>query len=111
MKTILYAAAFLLLLTGVLHLIPIFKTSSDPNALPMMVFGILYLAVGVLLLMKKHFAIYLGIIVPAIGLLVGFFVVGIKNWDTMLCFLFGIDAVVIICCGVALGKGGSRSKE
>jgi len=104
MKTILYFAAFLLLLTGILHLIPIFTTPSDKNAMPMMVFGILYFAVGVLLLIKKHYAIYLGIIVPVIGLLVGFFVVGLKNWDTMLSFLFGIDAVVIVCCGVALGK-------
>jgi len=98
MKTILYVAACLLLLTGALHLIPIFKTPSDPNALPMLVFGILYFAVGVLLLMKKRFATYLGIIVPLTGLGVGFFVVGLKNWDTMLSFLFGIDAVVIVCC-------------
>jgi uncharacterized membrane protein HdeD (DUF308 family) len=102
MKTILYVAACLLLLTGVLHLIPIFKTPSDPNALPMLGFGILYFAVGVLLLMKKRFATYLGIIVPLIGLGVGFFVVGLKNWDTMLTFLFGIDAVVIVCCIVLL---------
>lgn len=104
MKTILYIAACLLLLTGVLHLIPIFKTPSDPNALPMMVFGILYFAVGVLLLMKKRFATYLGIIVPLIGLGTGIFVVGLKNWDTMLSFLFGIDVVVIVCCVVLLMK-------
>jgi hypothetical protein len=102
MKPIRYIAGCLLLLTGVLHLIPIFKSPADPNALPMMGFGILYFAVGVLLLMKKRFATYLGIIVPLVGLGVGFFVVGFKNWDAMLSFLFGIDAVVIVCCIVLL---------
>ena len=102
MKTILYVAACLLLLTGVLHFIPIFKTPTNPNALPMLVFGVLYFAVGVLLLIKKRFATYLGIIVPFIGLGTGFFVVGFKNWDAMLSFLFGIDAFVIVCCIVLL---------
>lgn len=102
MKTIRYFAAGLLLLTGVLHILPIFKTPSDPNSIPMLVFGIAYFAIGVLLIMKIKFASLFGIIVPLIGLGTGFFVVGLKNWDTMLSFLFGIDAVVIICCSLLL---------
>ena len=98
MKTIRYLAASLLLLTGVLHILPIIKTPSGPNVVPMMVFGIIYFAIGVLLIMKIRFASLLGLIFPLIGLGIGFFVVGLKNWDTMLSFLFGIDAVVIICC-------------
>jgi uncharacterized membrane protein HdeD (DUF308 family) len=98
MKLIRYLSAGLLLLTGILHIIPIFKAPSDPNSLPMLVFGIVYFAVGVLLIMKIKYDTLLGIIFPLIGLGTGFFVVGIKNWNGMLTFMFIIDAVVAICC-------------
>jgi uncharacterized membrane protein HdeD (DUF308 family) len=102
MKPIRYLAAGLLLLTGVLHILPMFKTPSDPNSIPMLIFGIAYFAVGVMLIMKIKFDSLLGIIIPLIGLGVGFFMIGIKNWTTMLTFLFAIDAVVIICCLILL---------
>jgi hypothetical protein len=98
MRLIRYLAAGLLLLSGILHAIPIFKAPSDPNSLPMLIFGIAYFTVGVLLIMKIRFDTLSGIIVPLIGLGTGFFVVGIRNWDAMLTFLFIIDAVVVICC-------------
>ncbi len=102
MKPIRYLAAGLLLLTGVLHILPMFKTPSDPNSIPMLIFGIAYFAVGVMLIMKIKFDSLLGIIIPLIGLGVGFFMIGIKNWTAMLTFLFAIDAVVIICCLILL---------
>jgi uncharacterized membrane protein HdeD (DUF308 family) len=105
MKTIRYLAAGLLLLTGVLHILPIFKTPSDPNSVPMLVFGIFYFAIGVLLIMKIRFDSLLGIVFPLIGLATGFFVVGIKNWDNMLIFLFAIDVLVVILCLVLFLKG------
>ncbi len=63
----------------------------------MLVFGIIYFTIGVLLLMDLRFAPYLAVF-PLIGLGIGFFVVGIKNWTAMLTFLFAIDVAVIICC-------------
>ena len=102
MKPIRYLAAGLLLLTGVLHILPMFKTPSDPNSIPMLIFGIAYFAVGVMLIMKIRFDSLLGIIIPVIGLGVGLFMIGIKNWTTMLTLLFAIDAVVIICCLILL---------
>ena len=56
MKTIRYLAACLLLLTGVLHFLPIIKTPSDPTAIATLVGGIIYLTIGVLLIMKIKFA-------------------------------------------------------
>ena len=102
MKPIRYLAAGLLLLTGILHIIPMFKTPSDPNSLPMLIFGIAYFAVGVLLIAKIRFDSLLGVIFPLVGLGTGFFVVGIKNWDTMLTFMFAIDAVVVVFCLILL---------
>ena len=102
MKIIRYSAVCLLLLTGVLHIIPIIKTPSDPNAVPMLIFGIVYFTIGILLLLKVKYSDLLGVIFPIIGLGTGFFVVGLKNWDAMLTFLFAIDAVVVICCVLLL---------
>ena len=104
MKIIRYLAAGLLLLTGILHILPIFKVPSDPNSLPMLVFGIAYFTIGVLLILKVRFDTLMGVIFPIIGLGTGFFVVGIKNWTTMITFLFAIDAVVAICCLILLLK-------
>jgi hypothetical protein len=81
-----------------------FKTPSDPNSIPMLIFGIAYFTIGILLIMKIRFDSLLGVIFPLIGLGTGFFVVGIKNWNTMLTFMFVIDAVVVICCLILLMK-------
>jgi len=102
MKTIRYFAALLMLITGVLHILPMFSEPRDPNALPMLAFSIVYFGVGVLLMLKIRFSEILGIIFPLIGLGTGFFVVGLNNWDTMLSIMFIIDAIVIICCIVLL---------
>ena len=56
MKTIRYLAACLLLLTGVLHFLPIIKTPSDPNSIATLVGGFIYFTIGVLLIMKIKFA-------------------------------------------------------
>lgn len=102
MKTIRYLAALLMVITGILHVLPMFKEVKDPNALPMLGFGVVYFAIGVLLFLDKKFSQILGIIFPLIGLGVGFGVVGLKNWDTMLTIMFIIDAVVVICCLILL---------
>jgi uncharacterized membrane protein HdeD (DUF308 family) len=87
-----------MLVTGVMHMLPVFTVPRDPNALPMLGFGIAYFAIGVLLFLNKKFAEILGIVVPLIGLAIGFLKIGLKNWDGMLTIMFIIDAVVIICC-------------
>jgi uncharacterized membrane protein HdeD (DUF308 family) len=103
MKTIRYLAALLLVITAILHIFTVFKDVKDPDALPMLGFGVVYLVIGILLFINsKKYAQILGIIFPLIGLIVGFGVVGLKNWDTMLTIMFIIDAIVIICCIILL---------
>jgi hypothetical protein len=97
MKPICYLAASLLFLTGVLHILPMFKTTYDLNLIPMLVFGIIYLIIWVLLIVKIKFDSLLGIIFPLIGSGTGSFVVGIKNWNNILTFIFLIDVIVVIC--------------
>ena len=102
MKQLRYLAASLMVITGILHVIPIFKGIEDPNALPMLAFGIGYLAIGVLLFLNKQIGKIIGIILPLIGLGIGFVKIGVENWDTMLSFMFLIDAIVVISCIILL---------
>lgn len=102
MKAIRYFASVLLLITGVLHFFPMFSEPRDPNALPMLAFGIVFFGIGVMLLLRIRLSEILGILFPLIGLGTCFFVVGLKNWDTMLGIMAIIDAIVIICCIVLL---------
>jgi len=102
MKQLRYLAASLIVITGILHVIPIFKGIEDPNALPMLAFGIGYLAIGALLFLNKLIGKIIGIILPLIGLGIGFIKIGVENWDTMLSIMFLIDAIVVISCIILL---------
>jgi len=98
MKTIRLTAGSLMVLTGILHLLPMFTDPKNPDALPMLIFAVAYLLTGVLLILDKRSGQFLGVIFPFIGLVIGFTKIGVRNWDTMLTIMFLIDAVVIICC-------------
>ena len=102
MKTIRFLAGFLMIITGILHVVSIFKETLDSNTIPTLGFGIIYLAIGIFLLLDKKFSKILGVIFPLIGLGVGFFIVGLRNWNTMLAIMFIIDAIVVVCCFVLL---------
>lgn len=102
MKQLRYLAVGLMVITGILHVIPIFKGIEDPNAIPMFAFGIGYLAIGVLLFLKKQIGEIIGIILPLIGLGIGFIKIGVENWDTILSVMFVIDAIVVIICIILL---------
>ena len=102
MKTIRYFAGILMIITGILHFLPILTDPGNPDAVPMLVFGIAYLSIGVLLFLNKYIGQIIGVLIPLIGLGIGLFKIGISNWDTMLSIMFIIDAVVIVCCIILL---------
>jgi len=104
MKAIRYFAAVLLILSGIMHTIPLFVEFKDPHSMPLLVFGIFYLSIGILLLSKSDFSPAWGIIFPLIGLGAGVFVIEIKNWNMLLGFLFAIDALVILFCAFLFFK-------
>jgi hypothetical protein len=98
MKALRILGGLLLLFTGIVHIGYVAITPSDPNALPMVVFGIVYVATGVLLLLKIRYSAVGGLVFPAIGLGSGFFLLGLQNWTPLLVFLYSIDAVIMLCC-------------
>jgi len=98
MKAIRYLATCLFLFTGIMHILLAVKAPSDPYFIPRLVFGVVYFALGISLIMKKKFAVYLGIIIPIIPLVLSFFLADFKTLDTWSIILLGIDVLVIICC-------------
>jgi len=102
MKNIRYVAAMLLIISGVLHIVLYSRTPHDPGIMGVLVFGIVYAAIGLLLFMPNRYALYLGLIFPIIGLIAALVKMGIDNLDYMMILLLLIDIVVIICCAYLL---------
>ncbi len=76
MKNIRYVAALLLIISGVIHIVLYFKTPDDPGIMGVLAFGIIYAAIGLLLLMPNMYAVYLGLIFPIIGIIA----VLVRDW-------------------------------
>ena len=77
---------------------PDFQNAVRSHCCTMLLFAIAYLTIAILLLLRAKIAYWLGIIVPLAGLAIGFFKVGIQNWDGTLTFMFVTDAIVLVCC-------------
>ena len=103
MKAIRLLAASLFVLNAVLHFYSVItKGSSDPNFVPALAFGIIYCALGVLLLLKKGYAIWLGIILPIIPLSMAIFTVGLKTLDTFSLLIVVLDLLGLLSCLILL---------
>ncbi len=88
--------AGLLGITGVLHIIEPFRSGVNPVAIVMVIFGIAYLAIGIIIYRADRRGYYLGAIVPAIGL-VGGLVQMLQNPTGWMAFLIAFDVVVVPC--------------
>jgi len=98
MKTIRFLAAILLVITGVWHVALFFKATSDPNSIPLLIFGILYALTGILLFTPKTLWVFVGLILPMIGMIAASVKIGVKNFDSTMWVLILIDVMVIVCC-------------
>ncbi len=98
MKEIRIIAEFLLILTGIIHLVLFLISPMDKYAQLYLVFGIFYLSIGILMLVKPGFSAAWGIIFPLIGLLGGIFMIVPSQWSALLLGLFVVDVVIIACC-------------
>ncbi len=98
MKTIRFLAAILLVITGVWHIFLFLKNTGDPNGIPLLIFGILYALTGILLFTPKILWVYVGLILPIIGMIAASVKIGVKNFDPTMWVLILIDVIVIVCC-------------
>jgi hypothetical protein len=118
MKTIRLLAAILLVITGVLHITIYIVAPSAPGSIGMLAFGIIYAITGLLLFTQKMYTIYLGLILPLIGMITAIIKFGFpavisftayKNVTSMFTLLL-IDVIVIICCAYLIVKRGKVSE-
>ena len=108
MKPIRSLAASLLLLTGTLHLVSVAFSKFEPTSVITLIFGAAYLAIGYLLFRGGRIVLWLGAVVPLIGLLLA--VAGMFMKPTLLGGVFiAIDLAVSACCFLLIfGKGQSE---
>lgn len=112
MKTIRLLAAWLLLLTGILHLLFAFMPYAGSNFVPFIVFGIVYFLIGLLILSKKDLGIWLGLLVPLIPIVLIPNMIAHKTLGHKMMLLLGIDMVIIVCCLlIVLNKSKHKAAE
>lgn len=104
MKHIRHLAAALLLFTGVLHSIPLFIRFDDPDTVPIFFFGLGYLYVAHLLFKNRAIGMFLGVLLPLIGMGAAFIKIGFENWDFFLQLMIAVDIIVVICSILLLNK-------
>ena len=104
MKTIRLIAGILLVISGVLHVILYIKTSDNPGTVGLLVFGIIYAAIGVLLFTPKLYPVYLGLIIPFIGMTLSMIKFGIPELISLLTLFKVIGVIVIALCAYLLLK-------
>jgi hypothetical protein len=93
-------AGGLLVLTGVVHVLQLFAGPMNIGAAFTVLFGVLYVLIGVLLLWRPQHIWYItGIVVPLLGLAMTVLGILTANAFTMLhLFYIVMDVVVVVCC-------------
>ena len=93
-----------MLITGVLHVMQYFKAPDDPGSIGTLVFGFIYSITGLLLFTKKLYPLYLGLILPLIGMTIYLIKFGFPDLISIMSLLLLIDVIVIISCAYLLFK-------
>jgi hypothetical protein len=102
MKTIRQIAGLLLLLNGVLHIVEYIIASKNPGNIGILVFGVIYFITGLLLFNKKIFSVYLGLILPIIGMTMSIIKFGVPELISLSALFKLLGLIVIFCCGFIL---------
>jgi hypothetical protein len=96
MKTLRYLAGITIIIAGVIYFY--FAVNPPPEFIPvsMIIYGIIYCATGILILLKKRWALFIGLF-PVIPLAMAPFVLQFSDMDwTYLIFPF--ELIAVICC-------------
>jgi len=102
MKPIRLLAGILLLITGILHVVLYIKDPNVSGSIGLLIFGIIYSFIGILLISRKIYPLYLGLIIPLIGMTLSIIKFGIPDLISLLALFKLIGLIVIICCGYLL---------
>lgn len=95
-KGIRFLAAILIVLNGVIHLVLATFAISVEEVAVMVLFGLLYLIVGIGLFLGRRLFSYLGVILPFVGACIGTYTYLTMKPETMLLLLIAVDIIVIL---------------
>ncbi len=109
MKGIRYLAAGLLCLTGIIHVARLGMAQLDTAFVTAIIFGVVYLIIGIFLFRNNKTAYYFGAIVPLIGLCGGL-VKMLTNLTIWMAVLIAIDAVIVLSCFYLIKRSRSANK-
>jgi uncharacterized membrane protein HdeD (DUF308 family) len=98
MKTIRLIAGLFLLVSGILHIIVYFQAPDIPGSIGILGFGVIYCLTGLLLFNKKKYPIYLGIIVPLIGMTLSLIKFGIPEMISISALFKLLEIIAVGCC-------------
>ncbi len=96
-KGIRFLAASLLMLTGIIHL-ALAVLATGTAMVPLALFGVLYVIIGIGLFTGRRLFSYLGVIIPLVGACVGAYSCIVMTPETIMLLLIAIDIAVILCC-------------
>lgn len=104
MKSVRLLAGMLLLISGILHIVAYFKAPESQGSIPVLAFGVIYMIVGLLLFNGKQYPLYLGIIVPVIGMILSLIKFGIPELISLSALFKVLEIIAAVCCLVLLLK-------
>lgn len=104
MKTIRIIAGVLLVISGVLHVVKYIQDPGIPGSIGLLLFGIIYALIGVLLFKTQVYPVYLGLIVPLIGMILSMIKFGVPELISLLMLFKVIGVIVIAFCAYLLLK-------
>jgi hypothetical protein len=102
MKTLRIPAALFLLISGVLHFVEYFNKSDLPGSIGIAAFGVIYCLIGVLLFNSKMYPVYLGILIPLIGMTLSIIKFGVPELVSISALFKAMEVIVIICCSLII---------
>ena len=108
MKAIHYLATILLFAAGMIHVYMFGRDPESSNSAIVLIFGIIYLIVGILLYVKMKYSPVLGIIFPLGGIIAGLLVFDPAARTPLLGILGIMDALVVILCLILAWDGRNR---
>ena len=104
MKSIRWLAGIFILISGILHVYLYLKASGDPGSIGILVLGLTYCITGLLLFSSRKYPLYLGVVVPLIGMTLSFIKFGVPEIFSLSALFKLLGAATVVCCSIVLFK-------
>lgn len=113
MRKIRCIAGSLLVINGVLHLVEFINRSNSADSIGILIFGIIYIITGTLLFNRKFYPVYLGLVIPLIGMTLSILKYGLTEIYSLLTLFKLLGIIVVVACGYLIynQKNFSTSHE